>query len=89
MADRDRCPRLPQIALHQLAGAVDGALKGALDQKPRADLAHVVVEDRLAAVIAKLAGHLAQPQRLDPRIGPQLLTDPLPKRIELRHGRRP
>src|SRR4051812_43567934 len=89
MADRNQRPGLPQITLNQLAGPVDGALKGPPDHKPRANLAHVVVEDRLATVIAQLGGHLAQPQRLDARIGPQLPADPLPIRIELRHRRRP
>src|SRR5207248_997718 len=44
---------------------------------------------RLAALIAKLAGQLPQPLRLDRRILAQLLTDPVLERIQLRPGRRP
>ena len=69
--DRDQLPRLPQIALHQLARPIDRPLERPLDQEPRPDLPHVVVEDRLAALIADLARHLPQPLRLDPRIRPQ------------------
>jgi hypothetical protein len=43
----------------------------------------------LAPDIAKLGGHLPQPQRLDRRVSPQLLAEPLPKRIELRDDLRP
>ena len=38
--------------------------------------------------LSKLAGHLPQPLRLDPRINRQLLADPLPKRFKLRPDRR-
>jgi hypothetical protein len=83
MTDRDRLARLPQIALRKLARSIDRALEGALDHEPRADLAHEVVKDRPAALIAQLGGHLAQPQRLNRRVALQLLADPVLKRIEL------
>ena len=39
--------------------------------------------------MTKLAGHLAQPRRLEVRIGPQVRADPLLRRIKLRPRRRP
>ena len=87
VTDRDQLARLPQIALHQLPRPIDGPLKRAPGHKPRPDLAHVVIEDRLAALIAHLGGHLTQPLRLNPRITLKLLADPVPKRIELRRSR--
>src|SRR4051794_11757924 len=89
MPDPNRLARLPQIALHQLARAIDRALKGATDEEPGSDLAHVVIEDRLAARIAKLGRHLPQAKRLDRRIRTQLLTDPVAKRVKLRRRRQP
>jgi hypothetical protein len=83
VADRDRRVRLPEIALDQFPRPVDRALERALDQEAGTELSHVVVEDRLAALIAEVGRHLPQPQRLDRRIGPQLLADPVPERIEL------
>ena len=88
VADRDRLARLPQIALHQLPGPIDRALERAPHQEPRPHLAHVIVEDRLAARVAQLARELPQPLRLHRRLRPQLLADPLPERVELRHRRR-
>ena len=89
MTDRQRLSGLPQIALHQLPRPIHSALERAPDEKPRPDLANVIVEDRLAARIAKLDRQLAQPLRRNPRIGLQLLTDPLPERVELRRRRWP
>src|SRR5207248_7990898 len=86
--DRDRRPRLPQITLRQLPRPIQRALERPPYQKPRPHLAHVLVEDRLAARVAELGRKLAQPLRLDRRLGPQLLTDPLPVRIELRPNSR-
>jgi hypothetical protein len=54
VADRDRRRGLPEVELADLAGPVDGALVGATGQIERAELAQVVVEDRLAALIALL-----------------------------------
>jgi hypothetical protein len=39
--------------------------------------------------IAQLGRHVPQPLRRDPRIHAQLLTDPVPKRIQFGRGRRP
>ena len=82
---RGSAPVAPIGRTARLSGPIDRALEGAPDHKPRADLAHVVVEDRLAALIAQFGRHFAQTQRLDARVGPKLLADPLLKRIELRH----
>jgi hypothetical protein len=89
MTDRHRIARLPQIALHQLPGPIDRALERPLDQEPRADLTHEIIKDRLAAPIAEIGGHLAQPQRLNRWVSSQLLADPVLERIELRGARRP
>ena len=56
--------------------------------KPRTDLAHIVIKDRLPTRIAQVGGDLPQPLRLDRRVGLQLLADPLPKRIQLRARQR-
>ncbi len=90
MTDRDEPPRLPQVALDQLARPIHRPLKRPRSaQEPRPDLAHVVIEDRLAAHIAQLDRHLPQPLRRDPRISTPALADPVPERIQLRHRRRP
>jgi glyoxylase-like metal-dependent hydrolase (beta-lactamase superfamily II) len=89
MTDRDQLARLPQIALRQLARTVERALERPLDHEPRPDLAHVVVEDRLAALIAQVGRHLAQPQRRNRRVGAQLFADPVLEQIELRSRRHP
>jgi hypothetical protein len=59
-------------------------LERAPDLEPGPDLAYVVIEDRLPALIAQLDSHLPQPQRLDARVSLQLLADPVLERIELR-----
>jgi hypothetical protein len=89
VADRDLVARLEQIELHQLPRAIQRPLIGPPPQKARPDLAHVIVEDRLAAHIAQLPSQLSQPLRRNARIGPQLLLDPGLERIELRRTRRP
>jgi Sigma-70, region 4 len=53
---RSRCEAPPRAAMHQFAGSIDRAVERAPDQEPGADLAHVVIADRLAARIAKLGG---------------------------------
>ena len=88
VTDRDPLARLPQIALHQLPRPIDRPLKRAPHLEPRTDLADVVIEDRLPALIAQLARHLPQPQRLNARVSPQLLANPVLERIELRPRRR-
>ena len=50
--DRDQLARLPQIALHQLTRPIDRPLKRPPHQEPRPNLTHIVIEDRLAALIA-------------------------------------
>lgn len=89
MPDRDQLAGLPQIALHQLPRAIDRPLKRPRPKEPRADLTDKVIEDRLAAPIPKVGGHLAQPLRLDPWVCGELLADPVSKRIQLRPRRRP
>src|SRR5580704_3686063 len=89
MPDRDQLRRFPQIALDQLARSIDRPLERPRRQEAWPDLADEVVKDRLPTLIAKLAGHLPQPLRLDPRLPSQLLTDPVLERIKLRHRRRP
>jgi hypothetical protein len=84
MPDRDVVARLPQIALHQLAGSIDRPLKRPRRHEPGADLADIVIKDRPPARIPQLGRELPQPLRLDRRISCQLLTDPAPKRIQLR-----
>ncbi len=78
VTDRDQLPRLPQIALHQLARPINRSLERPGSQIPRPDLANEVIKDRLATVIAELASHLPQPLRLNPRISRQLLANPIP-----------
>ncbi len=89
ITDRDVPARLPQIALDQLRRPINRPLERALHQEPRPHLAHVVIEDRLAARIADLPSKLPQPLRGDLRIGLQLLTDPVLERIHDRHRRCP
>ena len=48
-----------------------------------------VPKHRRCGLGAKLAGHLPQPLRLDPRILTQLLANPVLERIQLRPRRRP
>jgi len=81
--DRDRFARLPQITLRQLPRPIHGALERAPNQEPGPPLAHVVVEDRLAARVAELARSRTQPLRLDRRLRSQLLADPVLELIEL------
>ena len=89
VTDRHQLARLPQIALDQLPRPIDGPLERATDPEPWTDLAHEVVEDRLASRIAQLDRHLPQPQRLNAWVRAQLLADPVLKRIKLRPRRRP
>jgi hypothetical protein len=84
MPERDQPPRLPQIALHQLAPPIDRPPERPRPQIPGTDIADKVVKDRLATPIAPLASHLAPPKRLDPRINSQLLANPILERIQLR-----
>ena len=83
VADRDLGPRLPEVELADLPGSVDGALVGAPGGKARAHLAQVVVEDRLAALIAELGDQLADAGARDPGSAAQQSLDLLPEGIEL------
>jgi hypothetical protein len=84
--DRDLYPRLPQIELQQLAGAIDGALERPPPLEQRPDLAQVVVEDRLCARIAQRLDQLADPLAGKLRIGLQQAVDLVLERIELRRS---
>jgi len=84
VADGYRLRGLPQIPLADLPGAIDGALEGALGQKQRSHLAHVVIDDRLAALKAQGLDQLADPHPRKLRIAAQKLVDLLLERVELR-----
>jgi hypothetical protein len=59
MTDGDFPPRLPEIKLQQLTTAIDRALERARPRRiERAQLGHVVVDQRLAAVEAQLGDQL-------------------------------
>ena len=87
MTNRQVLAGLPQITLHKLARPIDRPLKRPRPDEPRPRLTDIVIKDRLAARIADLARHLAQPLRLNPRISRQLVADPVLERIELRSHR--
>ena len=84
MADGDLLARLEEVELAELGRVVDRALVGAPRRVERAQLAHVVVEDRLAARIALLLDQLADPLGRDPRVLLQQALDLLAERVELR-----
>jgi hypothetical protein len=88
VADRDLAARFPQVELQQLPGPVDGALIGPPALEHRPDLAQVVVEDRLGAVIAQFLDQLADPLARDPRVVLQQAMDLVLERVELRRSRR-
>src|SRR6202007_1022832 len=83
VADGDGGTRLPQVPLADLAGAIDGALKGALGQKQRAHLAQVVIDDRLAADKAERLDQLPDPDARQLRVLAKQPVDLLLERIEL------
>jgi hypothetical protein len=88
VTDRDQLARLPQIALRQLGWSIDRPLERPPDQEPWSHLAHELIEDRLATLIAQLAGQLPKPPRLNRRGSPHLLADPVLDRVQLRPRRR-
>src|SRR5215211_655055 len=88
VADRELLLRLPEVELQELGGTVGGALVGALRAEDRAQLAQVVVEDRLAAVVAGLGDQLADPGVGDPPLLAQQAGDLVAVRVELRGGGR-
>jgi hypothetical protein len=83
VADRDLGPRLPEVELADLPGPVDGALIGAPRGEPRADLAQVLVEDRLPTLIAELGDQLADAGARQAMVGAQQALDLLLERVEL------
>ncbi len=88
--DRDLLRRLPEIELAQLARPVGRALVGPRRRsKQRPDLAQVVVEDRLAALVAELGQPLAHDRPRQARVLAQQPVDLLPERLELRRPHRP
>ena len=88
VADRDLLARLEEIELQQLAGAIDGALIGALGAQDRPQFAQGVIEDRLAAPIARLGDQLADAGVRDPVDVAQQPGDLLAVGVELRGNRR-
>lgn len=89
VADRNLGLGLPKIELAELTGTVDGALVGALGSQQRAQLAQVLVEDRLAADVAELGDQLADAGVGDPVIGAQQPLDLGLEGVELGGPRRP
>jgi hypothetical protein len=88
VADGELDPGLEQIELDQLAGAIDRALVGPPALIQRTQLAHVVIEDRLATRVAQRLHQLADPLGRDPRVVLQQPLDLLLERVELRPPRR-
>jgi hypothetical protein len=89
VADRDLAARPPEVELQQLPRPVDSPLVGARAQVIGAHLAHVVINDRLAALKALLHQQLADPLALDPGVGVEQPVDLVLERIQLRPARRP
>ncbi len=89
-ADRDLPARLPQVELAERPRPIRGALEAARPrQKQGSHLAHVVIEDRLAARVALLLQKLPQPLARQPRIGAQQPVDLLAERVQLRRPQPP
>jgi hypothetical protein len=89
VADRDLVARLEEVELQQLAGPIDRPLIGAPGQVARAELAQVVVEDRLRALVAELLDQLPDPLARQARIAAQQAIDLVAEGIELRGPSRP
>src|SRR5215211_1473587 len=89
VADGDLLARLPEVELDELAGPVAGALEGARRGEDRSQLAHVVVQDRLAAPVAGGGDPLADHLGGNVPVVPQKLVDLRLERIELGGPRRP
>jgi hypothetical protein len=68
VADRDLARGLPQIELADLPGPIHGPLVGARRQVERADLAHIVIDDRLAAAKPKRLKLLPNPDARQRRL---------------------
>src|SRR5450755_4660235 len=89
VADRDLELRLPQIELDQITRPIHRPLIRPLIDKERADLPHVAIGDRLAALIPQRLQDLPDPLTLDLSVAAQQLVDLLPEPVELRPPRRP
>ena len=90
MPDRDLPPRLPEIELADLARAINRPLKRPRRRREqRADLAQIVVDDRLAALKAQRRDQLADALPRQLRIRPEQPVDLVLERIKLRTRRRP
>jgi len=87
VADRDLGLGLPEVEPADLPRPIDGALVGAPGSEARPHLAQVVVEDRLAALIAKLFDQLAHTGAGEEVIGAQETLDLLLEGVELRWPR--
>jgi hypothetical protein len=86
--DRDLFTWLPQVELADLPRPVDRALKRPGHDEERADLAQVVIDDRLAAVEPQRRDQLADPLPRHRRVALQQPVDLVLERIELRARRR-
>jgi hypothetical protein len=85
VANRDLVARLPQVELAEHARAVARALEGARSgQEERAQLAQVVVQDRLASRVALLCDQLADPPAGQTGVVAKQPPDLLRERLELR-----
>ena len=87
IADRDLPLRLPQIELQHVPGPIDRPLEGPLISEERPHLAHVLVDDRLAAVEPELDQDLTDPLALDLRVIAQQLVHLVLEPVELRPPR--
>ena len=89
MTDGDLARGLPHVELADLARAIDRALKrprARREQRP--DLTQVVIDDRLAAIKPQRRDQLADALPRQLRIAAQQPMDLVPKRVQLRRGRR-
>jgi hypothetical protein len=87
MTDRDLRAWLPQIELADFAGPIDGPLIGPRPGEQRADLAQVVIDDRLAPVEPQRRDQLTDPLPGQRRVLPEQSMDLVLERIELRPNR--
>ena len=88
MTDRHRHRRLPQIPLADLARPIDRPLMRAQLHEHRADLAQVVIHDRLAAIEPQRLDLLPHPHPREPRVVLQQPVDLVLERIQLRRPHR-
>src|SRR3954451_20001990 len=84
VADRDLLSRFEEIELEQLGRAVERALVGAVAPVERPELAHVVIQDRLPALVAEVLDQLADALGRGPRVLLQEALDLVAEAVELR-----